>query len=91
MEHTELPWKLHGNAFNLITSKRRAICAMKNTHSEENEYNAKFIVKACNAYESLIQALRVAETYIAHTEGNEPTGYSSTNALELIKDALTKR
>ncbi len=45
-DHTPGPWLLHNDAPMLVKSSHKAICAMKNTHCDDNIANARLIAAA---------------------------------------------
>lgn len=98
--HTPTPWKIRPNDLvtrpALILGENDAILAVIEwdtlvmDDSDEPAANAAFIVTACNAHEALVDALRAAESYISHDEGEEPNGLHLISVLEIIRAALSQ-
>lgn len=100
--HTPTPWQVipkndHGNINYKIANKSYTwiIAEMKaDTDIDTQENNAKFIVKAVNMHEELVEALLWANDYIELTiklDGSESIDAESTQlTFDKIKQALSK-
>ena len=62
MKHTATPWEVYGNAWYGIKSDNIRIAAIFGL--EEEQANAAFIVKACNAHDELLAALKDAAYWL---------------------------
>ena len=91
MEHTELPWTKHvqrgtlesGNAF-LHAGIRSNGAQVANCPSGNAEANAAYIVKACNAFPAMMEALEK----LSHL-GNEPH-LGNSNGNRIAQAAIKK-
>ncbi|MDB5656130.1 MAG: hypothetical protein JWQ94_3743 [Tardiphaga sp.] len=93
-EHSALPWFLGSNAASNYGSEihssatvkaKRVVCR---NGGPDRDANAAFIVKACNSYEAMFEALREAQSQIVYMQSKfEPTGSGNT-VLGRIRDAL---
>lgn len=98
MNHTPMPWKAiyhkvgndvqHGLAGFSIQAKEKGIA-----YNIAQEENAEFIVRACNAYEDLVEALKAIcndESQIVKfvCDGEYRKGVS--NLIDLGREALAK-
>ena len=95
MSHTPTPWyalvcdvKGHGSLLN-DTGLMIADCAYATEHENEGEVNAAFIVRACNAHEALVAALRDACDFVTPDRWGKgrPAWYDKAcTALALAED-----
>jgi hypothetical protein len=71
MAHTPIPWKAtrYSHYGILVTAKKRAIAGMM-YRLPEDQANAEFIVRACNAHADLLAALEAAIERCVWQEGN---------------------
>jgi hypothetical protein len=81
-EHTATPWKQHPGFFTSMYSgdKQVAITGgptvdVKNIH--EREANARFIVKACNHFDEMLETLKEAKTELFAAKMREATDWGA--------------
>ena len=72
MKHTELPWRVFtvevGNTMGIQTKDFNTVVVAD--QSGENKANAAFIVKACNSFYGLLEALENVDDFMnGHDDG----------------------
>lgn len=96
--HSKLPWRVafDGTHWMIFASAGRpgdlepAVAAStENFLPKYRLANAKFIVRACNAHDDLLKALKLAEDYV-HLWMQDNTGEPELKALEQIEAAIAK-
>lgn len=88
-QHTPTPWKVDG--MDVVSPSEMIVVGCLQWCGEdrggEGEANAAFIVKACNAHDELVAALRdVVDT----CDSGDYYGAPSAGAMQLARDALAK-
>lgn len=79
--HTPTPWVVTGNDFFIRPGPMASAICQCNSHYAEVKENAEFIVRACNAFDDMLEVLE--EFY----EGFEPTAGLYKRAAEAIEKA----
>ena len=78
MKHTKIPWRRNKHASMLVEHKNRSIASTGGYQNvskseevhDENEANAAFIVKACNSFYGLLEALENVDDFMnGHDDG----------------------
>jgi hypothetical protein len=67
-QHTPTPWHVTKWIQTTVvhSEKNLAICSLSNKHKNAN---AEFIVLACNSHAALLEACKLANTYLQHLDG----------------------
>lgn len=89
MKHTELPLKVtkqFGSVY--IESAKSRFLAQLLPQAGEAEIYAEYIVKACNNYEKLVEALKKVHSVIGR--GNGATDQDRQRAYEIATETLQK-
>lgn len=96
-KHTATPWRLSQPASVTMPRNKTVISGYSNgwsalattdqmnTNEHDCEANAEFIVTAVNSFDSLVEALEDAQSYLAATKGYYTNPISTT-----IEQALSK-
>ena len=82
MTYTPTPWHQHDMEFGIICGPKGqgvADCKSPYISSESQSANAAFIVKAVNAHEALLQALKYASRFLN----------SKDHDIEMVSKAIT--
>ena len=89
--HTPLPWKLDLGlgAPEIVGNSRRIAMVLYHSGSEDNEvdYNAEFIVRACNSYANLLKELASLEQTVRNFGNGWLTGEAQEIALNASRHA----
>lgn len=86
--HTPGPWSLSGDRY--IVAPDSELIADCFKESQEDVANAAFIVRACNAHDELVAALRDAYAHITLLgSGNKPPS-SNAEMCVILGDVLTR-
>jgi hypothetical protein len=93
--HTPTPWALNlnwvGHVYDVAGPDYQPICmvALDEHHHDVRLANAAFIVKAVNAHDAMVEALRAALNFIENTESEFgfklPSGKTVREALALCE------
>jgi len=94
-KHTPTPWREHttdGGAVYIQKHDGGLEGAIARLDFGENpEADAAFIVKACNGYEGLVEALKTAEASLQdYLDGGEFVSENVPADLKIIREALAK-
>jgi hypothetical protein len=90
--HTKLPWSLveartrHGHLCEVHAGDGYDVATVYGRDPDEREANAAFIVKAVNAHETLISALRAVEQDAVYIENGENA--ISDKVRDMVRTAL---
>ena len=93
-KHTPTPWK-YDPTWNLITADcgmiEVAAChtgermRFKKNKGETAKANAEFIVKACNSYDDMLEALKAIFAYDWHDALDDEHGENESNEAKVLK------
>ena len=84
-KHTPTPWTVAKHERGLVRAQGRTIVVVRETGNQDIDANAEFIVRACNAHEDLLAALKEIERSLA----NHPT-FAWHNIVEIARAAIAK-
>ena|ERR1700722_3957888 len=90
--HTKTPWT-HGKTFALVYAKKDGwntqICSTHSSYIEPPECaaNARFIVRACNNHDDLVDSLETILHHIDTTNAGDFTSEMLADARALVKRA----
>ena len=94
MEHTALPWEIGKSytddiAIRELSPDNECVADVLCLSDGEQEANAEFIVRACNSYEALVEACKLAAKYVSKMVADDvQTVIPPANALRVIERAL---
>ena len=83
---TATPWKMFNNE--ITDSKNYTIAITKNCGAEENQVNARLIVRAVNSHEALVEALEDILHKAIHAETAIDIEYGLLRIVEIAEAAL---
>ena len=99
-QHTPTPWTVYDAAdayYPGIDAARRTVvvfgsadeeCGVRGDTPEEAEANARFIVRAVNSHDEMLEALTLARTFMVDFEGLPET--DAHNPLRIVDAAIAK-
>ena len=95
--HTPLPWKLDLGlgAPEIVGNSRRIARVLYDPGSEDNEvdYNARFIVRACNSHADLLEALEIVLVWLDEPSPSWPSEQDADSAYFIhgkVKQAIER-
>jgi hypothetical protein len=94
-DRTPGPWEVvedHflGDADISIWAKGEIIAHIPQDQHDEGKENAAYIVRACNSFPALVEALKAFVSAADHAAAGQPLALYRAKELALLADALTK-
>ncbi len=98
IKHTPTPWICHGLEITGTNDKRKnfahGVCTVDNDDDRQgngvSRANAALIVRAVNAHDELVKALRKVEGHFENFEMSGELGGDEKDCLDAIRAALAK-